>query len=89
MQNRGRFTDADAKDPLRPGLTPERARDILLLLTGPQIYAELDHYRHPAATVRFSRPRYRRHSRQTPFIRRARVPTVLRFAGSRAHGLPG
>lgn len=29
------------KHPLRPGLTPERARDILLLLTGPQIYVQL------------------------------------------------
>lgn len=29
-----------AKHPLRSGLTPERARDILLVLTGPQIYAQ-------------------------------------------------
>lgn len=30
-----------AKHPLRPDMTSERARDVLLLLTGPQIYAQL------------------------------------------------
>jgi AcrR family transcriptional regulator len=30
-----------AKHPLRPGVTPQRARDILLLLTGPQIYVQM------------------------------------------------
>ncbi len=29
------------KHPLRPDVTPERARDVLLLLTGPQLYAQL------------------------------------------------
>ncbi|HEX6198583.1 MAG TPA: TetR/AcrR family transcriptional regulator [Jiangellaceae bacterium] len=29
------------KHPLRPGLTMDRARDILLLLTGPQVYVQL------------------------------------------------
>ncbi len=31
-----------AKHPLRSGVTPHRARDILLLLTGPQIYVQLN-----------------------------------------------
>lgn len=30
-----------AKHPLRPDVSPERARDVLLLLTGPQLYAQL------------------------------------------------
>jgi AcrR family transcriptional regulator len=30
-----------AKHPLRVDITPERARDVLLLLTGPQLYAQL------------------------------------------------
>jgi AcrR family transcriptional regulator len=30
-----------AKHPLRPGLSPTRARDILLVLTGPQLYSQL------------------------------------------------
>ena len=30
-----------SKHPLRPEITPERARDVLLLLTGPQLYAQL------------------------------------------------
>jgi AcrR family transcriptional regulator len=30
-----------SKHPLRPEVTPERARDVLLLLTGPQLYAQL------------------------------------------------
>jgi AcrR family transcriptional regulator len=30
-----------AKHPLRPDVTPERARDVLLLLTGPQLFSQL------------------------------------------------
>lgn len=32
-----------AMQPLRPDVTPERARDVLLVLTGPQLYAQLTH----------------------------------------------